>query len=310
MKNKNLSPCNRVTKQKNRRFYAFLGIIIIPTIVAGIFLLPKNIFASDITAENLILLTNKERIKNGLKPLKIDSILKKAANNKADHLIENEYFSHTSPSGKTFIKWIKDVEYNYLYAGENLAMDFITAEGIMRAWMNSESHRKNILSEHYTDIAITAKETMFKYRPTIIVVQMFGRQKKTENFQQLTIFNFNDIIKQDSEQGAVILPDYLDYKNINLIYFQNNDSKIDKIVLAAIESRSPYKLAEINSNINFPKVAGEYARLPVAKADFINQNILICFISIIILIISIRYIRRIDYIPVTHNAQIHHHIKI
>ena len=310
MKNKNLSSCNREIKQKNRFSSVFLVIIIIPIIVAGIFLLPEIIIASDITAENLIQLTNKERIKNGLKSLKVDVTLKKAANSKADHLIENEYFSHTSPGGKTFIEWIKETDYDYLYAGENLAMDFITAEGVIKAWMNSDSHKKNILSAYYTDIAIVAEETMFKNRPTTIIVQMFGRPKKINNSQQLTISNFNDIIQQNSKQGAVILPDCLDYENINLIYFQNNNSKIDKIVLATIENRVPYKVAEINSSINFPKVAGEHAQLSIVETNPINKNIAISFVSIFILIISIKYIREIDYIPVSRNEQIHYHIKI
>ncbi|MCK4745202.1 hypothetical protein KAS41_04015 [Candidatus Parcubacteria bacterium] len=314
MKNKNLSSCSRETKQNNRHFCAFLVIIIIPTIVAGIFLLPKNIFASDITPENLIRLTNDKRIKNGLKPLKTDFALKKAANEKAEHLAENEYFAHTSPSGKTFIEWIKDAGYNYLYAGENLAMDFITAEAVVDAWMNSESHRKNILSSDYTDIAIVSKDTIFKNQPTIITVQMFGRLK--ESASQLTVFNFNDIIEKDSEEEVAVLPNCLNYKNVNLLYFKNENNRIDKIVLAVVENRAPYKTARINSDIQYPKIAGEYAQLQTAKADFANRNILFCLISMAVLIISIKYIRKINYtcpisrqVPVNHNTQIHHHIK-
>ena len=315
MKNKNLFSYNRETKQKNRHFCAFLVIIIIPTIVAGIFLSPKNIFASDITPENLIRLTNDKRIKNGLKPLKIDFALKNAANEKAEHLAKNEYFAHTAPSGKTFIEWIKDAGYDYLYAGENLAMDFITAEAVIEAWMNSESHRKNILSLDYTDIAIVSKEAIFKNQPTIITVQMFGRQKNIA--PQLTTLNFNDIIKKDSEEKIAVLPNCLNYKNVNLLYFQKKNNRIDKIVLAAVENRAPYKAASLlidqpqtNSGIQYPKIAGEYAQLQAANTDFINQNMLLCLISMAVLIISIICIRKVNYIPVSHNTQIHHHLKI
>ncbi|MCK5460299.1 hypothetical protein KAI52_04235, partial [Candidatus Parcubacteria bacterium] len=238
-----------------------------------------------------------------------------AANEKAEHLAKNEYFAHTAPSGKTFIEWIKDAGYDYLYAGENLAMDFITAEAVIEAWMNSESHRKNILSLDYTDIAIVSKEAIFKNQPTIITVQMFGRQKNIA--PQLTTLNFNDIIKKDSEEKIAVLPNCLNYKNVNLLYFQKKNNRIDKIVLAAVENRAPYKAASLlidqpqtNSGIQYPKIAGEYAQLQAANTDFINQNMLLCLISMAVLIISIICIRKVNYIPVSHNTQIHHHLKI
>ncbi|MEA2065329.1 MAG: CAP domain-containing protein [Patescibacteria group bacterium] len=306
MKNKNLSPYKRGMKQKNRCFSVLLVIIIIPTIVAGIFLLPENASASNITVDNLIRLTNKERIKNGLKPLKADFTLKNAAEKKAEHLAENEYFAHTSPNGKTFIEWIKDAEYNYLYAGENLAMDFITAEGIVKAWMDSDSHRKNILNSDYTDIAIVSKETIFNNQPTIIVVQMFGRQK--DSARQLTISNFNDIINKDSNGETAVLPDCLNYKNVNLFHFKDKNSKIDKIVSATVENRAPYRIARINRDTKHPKIAGEYALQREGETDFANQNILLCLISVIVLLVSARHIRKISYVSAINNIQIHHRI--
>jgi hypothetical protein len=139
--------------------------------------------ASDISVQKVIDLTNADRSEKGLSILTENNKLKKAAENKAEDMIKNNYFSHNSPEGVTPWHWMEQEKYDYDYAGENLAMDFTAAEKMNDAWLASPTHRANILNEKYKDIGIAVKEGMINGHSTIDVVQMFGsgdRSKKDD----------------------------------------------------------------------------------------------------------------------------------
>ncbi|MBT4122025.1 hypothetical protein HOE31_03710 [bacterium] len=127
-----------------------------------------------IKANKLIELTNEQRIIYDLPELHINPELTRAAFNKAQDLLNNEYFSHNSPQGKKFSQWVKDVEYNYNIVGENLAMGFVSEEAIVKAWMTSQDHRDNILKNKYREIGIAVLEGEFEGKQTKMVVQIFG----------------------------------------------------------------------------------------------------------------------------------------
>jgi uncharacterized protein YkwD len=111
-------------------------------------------------------LVNAERSKVGLSPLKRNLLLDQAARNKAADLVSKGYWSHTSPEGKTFNEWIQEAGYRYLHAGENLAKDFPNVSDAVPAWMNSPTHRENILKVVYQDTGIAIQGS--------VIVQMFG----------------------------------------------------------------------------------------------------------------------------------------
>ncbi|MDO8592238.1 MAG: CAP domain-containing protein [bacterium] len=142
-------------------------------ILLGIFLLPKTAYLSAITPEKLIELTNQERTGSGLNTLTANQLLTKAAILKGRAILENNTFGHTINNQK-FSSWIKDAGYNYSYAGENLAIDFISSEGVIDAWNNSPAHRKNLLSPYYQEIGVAAIEGKFQGQNTIVVIQEFG----------------------------------------------------------------------------------------------------------------------------------------
>jgi len=125
-------------------------------------------------AQELIILTNQERLKHNLSPLFPNEELTKAALNKATDLLKEQYFSHNSPTGKKFSVWVKDQKYDYIIVGENLALGFGSKEAIMEAWMNSEKHRQNILQEKYKEIGMAVLRGNFKGQKTKMVVQIFG----------------------------------------------------------------------------------------------------------------------------------------
>ena len=85
----------------------------------------------------------------------INEELQNIARLKAQDLVENNYFSHISPSFGTPFEMLKNNGINYKTASENIAGNS-SLEGAVSSWMNSEDHKKNILSNefNYTGLAV------------------------------------------------------------------------------------------------------------------------------------------------------------
>ena len=129
---------------------------------------------SDISSAELLADTNTERVKDSLPSLKINDELSKAAFLKAQDMFANNYWAHTSPTGVTPWKWLGDSGYNYDVAGENLAKNYPTSQATVDAWMNSETHRANILNGKYQDIGFAVVDGMIDGRNTTLVVAYYG----------------------------------------------------------------------------------------------------------------------------------------
>lgn len=125
-------------------------------------------------AQEIIKLTNLYRQSNDLVPLTINPRLTQAAFNKAKSLLAEQYFSHTSPEGKKFSDWIKEVNYAYFYIGENLAIDFNTPQEVFDAWLASPKHKENLDRPEFQEIGVAYVTGKFQDRETKIVVQLFG----------------------------------------------------------------------------------------------------------------------------------------
>ena len=131
-------------------------------------------YASTITSTNIISLTNQSRSAGGLSTLSNNTKLASAALAKANNMFELQYWDHYGPNGESPWQFIKATGYDYVYAGENLARGFRTAEGVHEAWMASETHRANIMSSNYKDIGVSVVTGVLEGSQTILVVQMFG----------------------------------------------------------------------------------------------------------------------------------------
>ncbi|MFH1610534.1 MAG: CAP domain-containing protein, partial [Patescibacteria group bacterium] len=138
---------------------------------------PKNIFFADITRANLITLLNQERVSLGLQPLVENQRLDEAALLKAKDILEKDYFSHQSPEGVTPWYWFLKTGYNYKYAGENLAIGFLNSEDVYNAWLNSASHRENMINPNYREVGTAILTGNFKGNNTTVIVQLFGSPK-------------------------------------------------------------------------------------------------------------------------------------
>lgn len=132
--------------------------------------------ASDITGDMVIKLVNKARAVTNVAILKKNSLLQEAAEKKAQDMIDNDYFAHVSPQGKSPWYWIQQNGYDYRFAGENLAINFTNAEEQQKAWMDSPLHKKNILNPEYREIGVAVKQGKINGQMTTVVVQMFGTE--------------------------------------------------------------------------------------------------------------------------------------
>jgi hypothetical protein len=165
-----ISPTSGFIWAKSNKIFQTVSLF---AIVLGIFLLPKTAFMATITPDRIISLTNDERTQAGLNTLTENAQLTSAAEAKAQAILASQTFDHTI-NGKKFSSWIKATGYQYRMVGENLAIDFVTSEGVMRAWMDSPEHRANLLENSYTDIGIGIAEGKFDGENTIVVAQLFG----------------------------------------------------------------------------------------------------------------------------------------
>ncbi len=141
---------------------------------AGILIENFGVYATNMTADRIISLTNEERVKKGLSPVKSNAYLTSAAHAKANDMFNKGYWDHFGPNGESPWDFIKESGYVYVYAGENLGKGFTTAEGVHQAWMASPTHRDNILSSNYQDIGIAIVSGELQGEHLILVVQMFG----------------------------------------------------------------------------------------------------------------------------------------
>lgn len=133
-------------------------------------------YATDITIDKLISRTNQERTNQGLPPLHYNDKLASAACNKGQDMFTYNYWAHYRPGDGT-APWyfIKQSGYEYEYAGENLAQGFLFSDSVVDGWMNSPTHRANILRPEYDDVGFCVMNGVLQNEETTLVVQMFGK---------------------------------------------------------------------------------------------------------------------------------------
>ncbi len=136
-------------------------------------------FAANISPSEVIRLTNEKRAQNGLSPVAENSALSAAAIAKGQDMLSKDYWAHFAPDGTSPWSFFIKFGYKYKYAGENLARDFSSASGAVEGWMNSPTHRENILNPNYKEIGIGVVEGDLSGADTTIVVQFFGSRSST-----------------------------------------------------------------------------------------------------------------------------------
>ena len=152
---------------------------------------------TNITPAALLADTNIARNNEKLGALSLNPSLSQAASEKAQDMIDKGYWSHTSPTGTQPWYWIEQVGYNYQEAGENLAKNFSTAQATIDAWMNSPTHRENMLKTSYTEVGFGIASGEVDGKSTVIVVAFYAEPVTTSVAGLMT-----SKTTSTSEQGA------------------------------------------------------------------------------------------------------------
>ena len=136
----------------------------------------------DLRLNQLIQLTNEYREKNGLPQLKVNNRLSAAAQTYAERMAKEGFFDHVAPDGRTIADRINASGYSYLVCGENIAEGYNSPEEVMKAWIESPSHRENLLFPKFQEIGVgyaigSSTESGDRYP---YWVQEFGERESTE----------------------------------------------------------------------------------------------------------------------------------
>lgn len=171
---------------------------------------------ASIDQKAIIELTNQERQKMGLSKVSENTALSKAAELKARNMLQENYWAHFAPSGKTPWDFILSSGYKFTYAGENLAKNFYNSNEVVKAWMASPTHRDNLLNSKYQDIGIAVVEGILNGQKTTLVVQMFGTTQNVAVSPSMEVQGKQIAVpEQDlAEKPTLVLP-AIENKNSN-----------------------------------------------------------------------------------------------
>lgn len=135
---------------------------------------PAQAQTAPLTKSGIIALANTDHAQAGLSKLTEDATLDAAAQAKANDMAAKGYFAHVDPSGNAPWMWFKKFGYYYWGAAENLAVNFDSDSAVNTAWMNSPSHRANLLNSSYSRMGIGIAHGTYQGKPATFIVQFFA----------------------------------------------------------------------------------------------------------------------------------------
>jgi uncharacterized protein YkwD len=134
-------------------------------------------YATEMSSSSLLSHTNQQRSANGAAELTLNSRLNQAAQAKANDMVSHDYWSHNTPDGQEPWIFLTQAGYDYQKAGENLAYGFLTSAQTVTGWMNSATHRSNMLDASFTEVGfgfMNAENFQSSGNQTVVVA-MYGK---------------------------------------------------------------------------------------------------------------------------------------
>ncbi|MEK7227842.1 MAG: CAP domain-containing protein [Patescibacteria group bacterium] len=156
-----------------------LAFVLFCTSLGSSYILKKTDFGAAVLPAVLVDLTNEHRIENNQKPLSVNHTLEIAALMKAKDMASKGYFAHISPEGVTPWQWFINAGYPFVYAGENLAINFTESSDVENAWIASPTHHANLINSKFDETGIATYDGTYMGRSTTFVVQLFGKRPQT-----------------------------------------------------------------------------------------------------------------------------------
>lgn len=181
---KNLRPKHKQTKEYLKHYYPFIPLFVSIGFLLVVLLSPikphkQNVLAAstNISPTSLLQDTNTQRINAGDSPLSLNNQLSIAAQAKAQDMVARNYWSHKTPDGLDPWNFISKQNYNYKKAGENLAYGFTDSSSVVTGWMNSPSHRRNLLDNNFEDVGfgIAESKNFNNSGSSIVVVALYAK---------------------------------------------------------------------------------------------------------------------------------------
>lgn len=178
-----LSKPKQLKKSEHRHYLPYLPVLLL---VVGTFLLSLAqpiqrrgvlAYATNMSSSGLLAATNNQREQNGVTGLQLNSSLSAAAQAKANDMVTRNYWSHNTPDGQQPWVFVENAGYKFQKAGENLAYGFTTSADTVTGWMNSATHRENLLDAAYSEVGFgfANGESYNSSGPETVVVAMYGR---------------------------------------------------------------------------------------------------------------------------------------
>lgn len=151
--------------------------IITLAIVAIFLIFPlQSNAAYPIDNDELFFEINNYRQKADLAILNYNQTLEQAAEQKAECLFKNNQFEHTCGQYE-FNYFIDKTDYEYKALGENLAKDFTTEEGVLKAWLKSPGHQRNLFNPDFNEVGLAVQVGIIDNKKTTLVVALFAKNK-------------------------------------------------------------------------------------------------------------------------------------
>jgi uncharacterized protein YkwD len=129
---------------------------------------------------------NEVRKEHGLLPLQPDPALRRVARAHSADMGERDYFGHVDPDGVGPFERIEEAGINYTAAAENVAWNNYpkTMKRVVKGWMNSPTHRKNILSPKYTHtgVGVARRGEKSYFYAQLFAAYEFGASSATESY--------------------------------------------------------------------------------------------------------------------------------
>jgi hypothetical protein len=151
-------------------------------IFGATYLAPRSKLFGIVLVSALVDGTNAARTAANVPTLTENALLDVAAQDKANDMVANNYFAHTSPAGITPWYWFGKVGYDFSSAGENLAVNFSDSSDVTTAWLDSAEHRANILNAGFTEIGMATAQGTYQGHTAIYVVELFASPAPTFDF--------------------------------------------------------------------------------------------------------------------------------
>ncbi len=172
-----------ILKHEHRHYWPYIPMLVMLVVVLfSSFAQPmikRHVlaYATSMSSDALLSATNTQRDQNGVASLNINGDLTAAAQAKANDMVKRNYWSHNTPDGQEPWVFIQATGYKYTKAGENLAYGFDNSNDAVTGWMNSPSHRDNLLDSAFSDVGFgyANSDNFNSSGPETVVVAMYGK---------------------------------------------------------------------------------------------------------------------------------------